>query len=60
MSTNTIVCHRDAIQIIKAFPGITSDQLATKMPMGTRLQDLLLEIIKDLVCEEINESQTTI
>ena len=51
MSSNTIVCHQDIIQIIKHIPNITSDQLAAKMPMGTRLQDILLEMVKDSVCE---------
>ncbi len=52
MSNNTIVCHQDIINIIKYDNSVTSDMLAAKMPMFTRLQDILLDMVKDYVDSE--------
>lgn len=44
-----IVCQQDIIQIIQKFPDITSDELASGLAIGIRLQDVLLETVKLLV-----------
>jgi hypothetical protein len=44
-----IVCRSDILNLIKDKPNITSDMLAAKMPLGQRLQDALLDMVKELV-----------
>lgn len=47
-----IVCRNDILKLIKDNPNITSDMLAAKMPLGQKLQDALLDVIKDLVAHK--------
>jgi hypothetical protein len=49
-----IVCQQDIIQIIQKFPDITSDELASWLAIGLRIQDVLLETVKLLVTKSIS------
>jgi hypothetical protein len=49
LTQNRIVCNNDIFEIIKDNPNVTSDTLAAKLSVGIRLQDVLLDIVKESV-----------
>lgn len=44
-----LICQTDIIKIIKRCPDITSEELASGLAIGLRIQDVLLETVKILV-----------
>ena len=46
-----LVCQTDIIKIIKKCPDITSEELASGLAIGLRIQDVLLETVKLLVAK---------